>query len=98
LKKFSLIFYNINAFNLQPVSFLLLFCWSRKKDGNWHLCVGYHKLNDLTIKNIFSISIIDDSLDELKNAKYYSKIDLRSGYHQIRMHPQAIPLTTFRTH
>jgi hypothetical protein len=62
------------------------------------MCVDYRKLNDIIIKNIFLISIIDDLLDKLKHACYFFKIDLRLGYHQIRMHTQSIPLTTFHTH
>ena len=69
----------------------------KKKDGTLRMCVDYHPLNAVTIKNKYPLPRIDTLFDQLAGVKVFSKIDLRSGYHQIKIWPQDIPKTTFST-
>ncbi|GJV38369.1 putative reverse transcriptase domain-containing protein [Tanacetum coccineum] len=69
----------------------------KKKDGSFRMCIDYRELNKLTVKNQYPLLRIDDLFDQLQGSRVYSKIDLRSGYHQLRIREEYIPKTAFRT-
>nr|GFB32973.1 transposon Ty3-G Gag-Pol polyprotein [Tanacetum cinerariifolium] len=69
----------------------------KKKDGSFWMCIDNRELNKLTVKNRYPLPRIDDLFDQLQGSRVYSKIDLRSGYHQLRVREENIPKTAFRT-
>jgi hypothetical protein len=69
----------------------------KKKDQSLRLCVDYRPLNVITIRNKYPLSRIDILFDQLIGAKVFFKVDLRSGYHQIKIHPEDVPKTAFST-
>ncbi|GJU47799.1 putative reverse transcriptase domain-containing protein, partial [Tanacetum coccineum] len=69
----------------------------KKKDGSFRTCIDNRELNRLTVKNRYPLMRIDDLFDQLQGSRVYSKIDLRFGYHQLRIHEEDIPKTAFRT-
>ena len=69
----------------------------KKKDGSLRLCIDYRQLNQMTVKNRYPLPRIDDLFDQLQGAAVFSKIDLRSGYYQLRVRPEDVPKTAFRT-
>ncbi|GKA46934.1 hypothetical protein Tco_0739817, partial [Tanacetum coccineum] len=71
--------------------------FGKKKDGSFRMCIDYHELNKLTVKNRYPLSRIDDLFDQLQGSSVYSKIDMRLGYHHLRIKEEDIPITAFRT-
>jgi hypothetical protein len=69
----------------------------KKKTGDTRLCIDYRELNKITVKDNFPAPLMDDQIDSLKNKKYYSLIDLKNGFHHVRMNPSSIPYTSFVT-
>jgi hypothetical protein len=80
--------------SVSPWGAPVIFIW--KKDGSWRLCIDYHQLNKETIKNQYLLPRIDDLFDQMKGVMVFSKIDLRSGYHQLWIKEEDIPKTTFK--
>jgi hypothetical protein len=68
-----------------------------KKDGTKRMCIDYRSLNEVTVKNKYPLPRIEDLFDQLRGADVFSKIDMRSGYNQLRIRPSDIPKTTFIT-
>jgi hypothetical protein len=69
----------------------------KKKDGSQRMCVDYRSLNDVTVKNKYPLPRIEDLFDQMRGARVLSKIDLRSGYHQMKIRPSDFPKTDFST-
>ena len=69
----------------------------KKKDGSLRLCIDYRQLNKVTIRNQYPLPRIDDLFNQLQGVKVFSKIDLKSGYHQLKVRREDVPKTAFKT-
>ena len=71
--------------------------FARKKDGSMRLCIDYRGLNNITVKDKYLLPRIDEMLDNMRGSRYFTKLDLQQGFHQIRVHPEHVPRTAFQT-
>jgi hypothetical protein len=91
----AMICYIKGSFSPAPRRTLLLSYWG---DGTWHLCVDYRALNNATVKDKLPIPMVEELLDELCGVEFFTKLDLRSGYHQVQMHDADVEKTAFCMH